>query len=153
MAGGAVLGRLEHPLRQLVVLVGVGADQEVAHELADALLLPLPEIGRRLGHDVVGVALQVGLAHAVADQAGDALVVAVEIGEVLGEDVLGAREQRDRVVAAAAVAGRLGSVLLGHHALHLLEERVHRRVAVGAGLPLLQDLGVTVGGAAGVGAG
>ena len=55
----------------------------------------------------------------------------------------------DRVVAAAAVAGRLGAVLLGHHALHLLEERVHRRVAVRARQPLLVDLGVATGGAAG----
>ena len=153
VAGGTVFGSLEHPLGELVVLVGIGADQEITQKLAGPCLRPLPQVDGRLGHDVVGVALEIGLADPVADQAGDALVVTMEAGEVLGEDVLGAGEKRDRIVAAAAVAGRLGTVLLGHDALHLLKQGIHGRVAVGAGLPLLENLGVTIAGSAAVRAG
>ena len=128
------------------------ADQEIADPFRPLALSQLVHVAVRLGHHVVGVALQVGFADRVAGQAGDALVVAVQLSQVLGKDVLGAGEQRDRIVAATAVACRLGSVLLRHDALHLLKQGVHGRIAVGAGLPLGENLGVAVAGAAAVGA-
>ena len=65
VAARAVLRRLEHPLAQELVLVGVGSNEKITRPLAQALCLPLPEIGRGLGHDIVGVALEVRLAHSV----------------------------------------------------------------------------------------
>ena len=65
--------------------------------------------------------------HAIelGDADADAFVVAVQLCQVLDKDVLCAREERNGVVATATVAGRLGSVLFCHDALHLLEHWVH----------------------------
>ena len=138
VAGGAVLGRLEQALGEVLhVLTRIGADQEVPRESRRPPVAQLEEVTRRWRHHEVGVALHVRLADGVAREAGDAFLVADEVGQVRREDVLGAREERDRVVTAAAVSRRLGAVLLGHLSLHALEGRVHGRPAVGADAPLL----------------
>src|SRR6516165_4985526 len=46
-------------------------------------------------------------------------------------------------MAAAAVSCGFRPVLLGHHVLDSLEDRIHRRIAVRTGFPLLVDLCVT----------
>ncbi len=153
VAGGAVLGRLEQTLGEIRnVLAGVGADEEVPRQSSRPPLAQLEEIARRRRHDEVGVALHVGLADGMAREAGDAFLVADEVGQLRREDVLGPREERDRVVTAPAVPGRLGAVLLGHLFLDALEGRIHGRPAVGAHAPLLRDLLVTPRGPAGRGA-
>ena len=153
VAGGAILGCLEHALAQLVVLLRVGADEEVPRHTLRPGIFPLPQVLALLGDHVVCIALQVGLPDGMARQAGDALLIALQAGEILHEQVLGAGEQRDGIVAAAAVARGLRAILLGHDLLDSLEQHVHGGPAVRTHAPLVQDLRVAARRTAGLRAG
>ena len=143
VAGPAELRALEAPVLQaLDVLLRVGADQEVRDELRRLPVVQLEHVALGLRDGVVCIALHVGLLDGVAGDARDALVEPHRVRQLVAEEVLRAGEERDGIVAAAAVARRLGAVLLAHHGLHGAERRVHRRPAVRAHLPLLVDLPV-----------
>lgn len=60
--------------------------------------------------------------------------------KLLMAHVLGTGEERDRVVAAGAIAGFGGASFIREDLLHSLERWVHGREPVGAGLPLGKDL-------------
>src|SRR5512143_82623 len=85
--------------------------------------------------------------------AGDALVETRGARQLRREDHLRAGEERDRVVAAAAVARRLGAVLLRHLRLDALEGGVEGGPAVRGDGPLGVDLAVAAARAARGGAG
>ena len=148
VAGAAVLGRAQ----QIAVVVGqmlarIGADQEVGDPARGSGRAFAEVLERRRQH-VVGVAALVDRRDRVAGDARDAFVHSRR-REALRVQVLGAGEQRDRVVTAGAVAGLGGFTLLGEAALHLLEGRVHGGEPVSARLPLLEDLLVAARRAAG----
>jgi hypothetical protein len=154
VTGRAVLGGLEQALRErLHVLLRIRPDQKIGDAPGELALVHLVEVALGLVHRVVRVALQIGFADGVAHQARDALVVAADAGEIFCEHVLGAREQRRWIVAAAAVARALRAVLLGHHLLDHLERGIHRGPAVGADRPLAVDRRVAARGAAALAAG
>ena len=123
------------------MLARVGADQEIAGPRSQVRRGVLEQVARLGSEHVVGVAANVGPLDGVTDHTGDAFLVAWR-RQVVAVQVLAAGEQRDGVMAAGAVARRLGAVVGGHGALHALEERRHCRVAVRARLPLGEDLGV-----------
>ena len=145
VAGGAILRLLEGPFAEPVVLLRISADQKVARHATEAVGLPLPQILAWLRHRVVGIALHVRLTNRMTSQARDAFVVAVGTGELLVEQVLCSGEQRDGIVAPAAVPRGLRAILISHHLLDALKDRVHRRVTMGAGPPFLRDLLVATG--------
>jgi hypothetical protein len=122
----------------------IRADREVGERLGDGAVARLPRVGLGLRDHVARVAFDVGRLDRVADETRHAFLVAREIAQVLDADVLRAREERDRVVASAAVARRHRTVLRRHHALDRLERRIHRRVAMRARLPFAVDLLVAV---------
>ncbi|MCH7836255.1 MAG: hypothetical protein IH864_05245, partial [Chloroflexi bacterium] len=68
-------------------------------------------------------------------------------------DVLGSTEQGDGIMAAGAVARRFRGQLVGHIRLDFLKDEIHRRIAVGAGLPLRNDFGMASAGPATDGSG
>src|SRR5690606_15542951 len=155
VARRAVLRLLEHRLREaLDVLLRVGADEEVAHETpagtSRLVELDLADVAVGRMHGVLRVAADVGLADGVAGEARDPFLIALQAGQLalVRGDVLRAREQRDRIVAAGAVARGRRSVLPRHRELDRLERLVHRRVAVRRRQPLGDDLRVTAGRAA-----
>src|SRR6185312_4931891 len=136
VAGAAILGLLVHAFAEAIMLRRPRANQEIASDGTNRVLrAPLPQILLRLDHRVIGITLQVRFLNGVARKAGDAFVVALKAGEFLDEDVLCSRKKRDGVVATAAIARRLGPVLLRHHRLNALENRIHGGVAMRAGLP------------------
>lgn len=149
VARRAIFGLLERTLGEFVVFARIGADEKVARKLAQAFLLPLPEIFQGLRDGVIGVALDVRLAHRVASQTRNPFLIPVQAGQVFDEKIFRPGEQRNRVVASAAIAGGLGAVLFGHDRLNALKGRVHRRVPMRARQPFLNDLFVATGRAAG----
>jgi len=118
--------------------------EEVRGEAREGIRRLLEEVALRRREDVVGVPLHVGLGDAVARDAGDALV-GPGAREVVVVDVLRPAEQSDRVVAAGAVAGRLGAVVRRHRLLDDLEELAPGGVAVSTRFPFGDDLLVTAG--------
>src|SRR5215467_9074614 len=108
-----------------------------------AFCAPLPEILTGLHDREICIALDVGLLNRMAGQARYAFVIAIQTSEVVHKDVLCPGKQRDGTVAATAIPRRFRAVLLSHNGLNALENRVHRRVSMSAGLPLIKNLRVT----------
>ena len=106
MTPSAKLRALEQTVLQTFdVVFWIGTNEKIPQKTGRFSLMQFKHITPRFGDHIVGVTLDIDLLYPVTDDARNTFLVTNGIGQIISEKILRSGEERDWIVATAAIAG------------------------------------------------